>query len=329
MLDEPVTDLATLDAHLSLADELPADRRPDLVYLARLAPSGRRTMAHALEVVASVAGGGKDALHISIDHFPWFALRYQHTQAIRAHLAARYAPATANKTLAALRGVLRECWRLGLMTAEDYQRAVDIEPVRGSVVPAGRELSAGEILALISVCQADQSPAGARDAAIIGLLYAAGLRRSEVVGLLLSDFEPGTGRLIIRGKGSKERTAYLNNGSLDAMEDWIAVRGDFAGALFVPINKGGAMSTGPLAGEAVFNMLVKRGGQAGVSNFSPHDFRRTFVSDLLDAGADIATVSKMAGHSSVLITARYDRRPEEAKAKAARLLHVPYKSRAR
>ncbi|TET42525.1 MAG: site-specific integrase [Dehalococcoidia bacterium] len=62
-------------------------------------------------------------------------------------------------------------------------------------------------------------------------------------------------------------------------------------------------------------------------NFNPHGLQRNFVSDLLEASADIAIVSKMAGHSNVQITARYDRRPEEAKRKAAELLHVPYQRR--
>jgi site-specific recombinase XerD len=72
-------------------------------------------------------------------------------------------------------------------------------------------------------------------------------------------------------------------------------------------------------------MLNKRAQQAGIKNFSPQDLRRTFIAHLLDAGADIATVSKMAGHANIQTTARYDHRPEEARKRAAELLRVPYK----
>lgn len=87
---------------------------PVAVYLARLAPGSRRTTRQALDVVAGLLTEGRaDALTL-----PWPQLRYQHTQALRSRLAERYQPATVNKTLAALRGVLKEAWRLDLMKAE-------------------------------------------------------------------------------------------------------------------------------------------------------------------------------------------------------------------
>jgi len=71
-------------------------------------------------------------------------------------------------------------------------------------------------------------------------------------------------------------------------------------------------------------LLKIRAQKAGVKPFTPHDLRRTFVSRLLDSGVDIAIVAKMAGHSNIQTTARYDRRPEEAKRRAANLLQIPY-----
>lgn len=306
--------------NLVKAEKLPLDQNPAAVYLASLKPTGRRTQQQALDTIAHLLGA-PDCFNLD-----WAALRYQHTAAIMARLAETYKPATANKMRVALRRVLMEAWRLGQMTAEEYHRAADVKAITGETLPAGRELSPGELSALMADCANDITPAGARDAAIIALMYGVGLRREEVTTLDLADCDPGTGKLIIRGKRSKERTGYLVGGAVDAMVDWLVYRGENVGPLFLPINKGGKIQLGRrMTPQSIYNLLVKRAESAGVMHFSPHDLRRTFVSDLLESGADIAIVAKMAGHADVSTTARYDRRPEQAKQKAAFLLHIPYK----
>jgi len=298
-----------------------ADQHPAKVYLARLGPGSRRTMRAALDASAGVLTSGR----CNAETLDWAALRYQHTTAVRTIFMDRYAPATANKMLAALRGVLKEAWRLGLITADDYHRARDIPSVRGSVLPRGRALSRGELRALFRACAADESAAGRRDAALLALLYGGGLRRSEAVVLDVADYNAETTALIIRsGKGREARTVYASNGAKDALDAWLAVRGRNPGPMFVPVNKAGATHFRRLTDQAVFYALRKRATEAGVQTLSPHDLRRTFVSDLLDLGADISTVRGLAGHANVTTTARYDRRGEETKRKAAELLHVPF-----
>jgi integrase len=284
-------------------------------------------MRQALDTIAAVLTGGQGRVGVggSLD---WASLRYQHTQAVRARLAETYSPATVNKMLSAMRGVLKEAWRLGLMSAEDYQRAADVQVVRNETLPKGRALTTGELSALLAACEGDAGPAGARDAAMLALLYGGGLRRSEIVALDLADYDRESGSLVIRrAKGNKDRTAYATNGTADALADWLAVRGSEAGPLFVAVVKGGRVLSHRLTGQAVLYILAKRAKEAGVSAFSPHDMRRTFVTDLLERGADIVTVQKLAGHASVQTTARYDRRGEAEKRRAAELLHVPYTAR--
>jgi hypothetical protein len=109
---------------LVLRRPLAGDQHPALVYLARLGPGSRRTMAQALGVIAGL-------FDQTVETLDWSGFRYQHTQAVRARLLETRSPGGTNKILAALRGVLKEAWRLDQIDAEIYHRAADLPSVRG------------------------------------------------------------------------------------------------------------------------------------------------------------------------------------------------------
>lgn len=239
-------------------------------------------------------------------------------------LAERYAPAGANKGLAALRGALKEAWRLGQVDAEAYRRAVDLAPVHGSGLPRGRALARAEIMALFRMCIEDGAAGGVRDGAMLAVLYGAGLRRSELVGLDLADYAEEAGTLVVHGKGDRSRLAYVDAGMSAYLADWLELRGEEEGPLFYPVLKNGRIVRRRLWPQSVRKALGKRAEAAGVAQFAPHDLRRTFIGDLLEAGVDMVTVQQLAGHASVQTTAGYDRRPDETRRRAAGLLHLPY-----
>jgi integrase len=121
-------------------------------------------------------------------------------------------------------------------------------------------------------------------------------------------------------RGTKDRTTYLNERAISRVKAWLDVRGKSPGALLCPIRRGGHIQDGHLSSQSVLLVLQKRSRQANLQPFSPHDFRWTFCSDLLDVGVDIVTVQKLAGHASSTTTARYDRRGEETKREAEQAL---------
>lgn len=295
-----------------------ADRHPVAVYLGSLAPGSRRTMKQSLDVIASMISAGTTGMDL-----PWRRIGYQHVAAVRVKLAEVYAPTTANKMIAAVKGVVRQAFALGLIDADTLARVLSVKSVKGTRVQKGRALTQTELKSLFGACDT-KTAGGARDAALLGLAYGAGLRRSEVIGLDLHDYDRCTGILVVRGKGNKERQAYVTNGSRNALETWLAVRGDEAGAMFHAVNKAGAITRARMTDQAVYMLLLRLAAKAKVQRFSPHDCRRSFIGDLLDAGADITTVAALCAHASVSTTMRYDRRGERTRRRAAELLHVPF-----
>ena len=323
-----------------------ASKNPVVSYLASLnSKDSRRVQKAALDQIASALTNSQ--IEDSLD-FPWEQLDYGAVTAVKAWLNARYAPATVNRYLCAVRRVLKEAWRHNLINAEAYQRAADVRSVSAQRLPSGRELDTEEIKRLILVSLEDEKNPnlGLRDAAIISLMYSSGLRRAEVVTLDLEDFDAKLQQLRVIGKRNKERFAFLASGAVRAIQKWIEVRGTEPGPLFYAVNKSGKIVrhrkerksaaqkqqgmapnqiVARLSDQTIYHLIEKRSLQAGlIKKTTPHDMRRTFVSDLLDVGVDLSTVSKMAGHENPTTTMRYDRRPTRVMQDAAEKLDIPY-----
>lgn len=255
----------------------------------------------------------------------WSAMRSQHIEAIRARLINEHAPATVNVILSAVRGVLKKCWKLDQMTTDDYHRAAAVDGVKVSRMPVGRDVEFSERKALYEDCRInhpEQSTKDKRDAAMIAVMHGTGMRRAELIALQLADYKSDTGEIRIRhGKGDKEREVFVKNFHKQQLDNWLLVRGAHDGALFHPVTKGGKVTRERgMTSQAVYNMLKYRAKAIGIKELTPHDLRRTFVGDALDAGVDMSTVAQIAGHASTDTTKRYDRRGKRAKEAAAAMM---------
>ena len=294
-------------------------------YLNRLQPgASRHTMRQSLEHLARLATTGQLAAH----ELPWHRLRYQDTAKLRAALIhLDYRPATINVRLAALRGVLREAWRLELMASDGYKRASDLENVPGSTLLRGRALPPGEMSALFTRVQKDSTVRGIRDNAVMAVLYGCGMRRAELARSRLVDLDLANETLRVHGKGRRERNVAVLEGVRVALEVWLERRGARPGALFYATTKGGKLLNRPLKAGTIRHICQRRAEQSGLQPFSPHDLRRSCATELLDQDVDLATVSQLLGHAETNTTVKYDLRGDRATRRAATRLHVPHARR--
>ena len=165
-------------------------------------------------------------------------------------------------------------------------------------------LSVDEVTAIIEGVDT-RSWNGVRDRAILEILYGCGLRVSEVCSLKISNVYETEGFVRIIGKGDKERLVPMGGAAVEAYRDWLAMRPDaFDPAYddYVFLNRFGK----PLSRVSVFNMVKKAALLAGVDKeISPHTFRHSFATHLIENGADLRVVQEMLGHESILTTQIY------------------------
>ena len=297
--------------------------------------NSRDTMRRSLEIVAGVLvdapvqGGRKVADPNAV---PWSRIGYQDVLACQSYLAecGRYSASTVNLFMAGLRGVLKQCWRLGLVDSDTMMRAVDVPSLPAQAgnqdddaTMAGRRLEPGEIEGVAEALSKDKSPHGIRDGALFAVMYLSAARRAEVAGLMIDDLDLRAPSITVRhGKGGRSRTCYMHHDVRKPIRRWLAFRGHGAGPLLLPLGRAGQLPDPfrPMTVQSIFGACRRWARLAGIDDFSPHDLRRSWCTAALEAGADTHVVQRQMGHSSPTTTSRYDRRDARAQKKAVRLV---------
>jgi integrase/recombinase XerD len=194
--------------------------------------------------------------------------------------------------------------------------SADLEPPR---VPAGipKPLAEEEVAALLAAPQG-ADPVARRDRAILELLYATGMRVSELCGLSLGDVDLDVRLVRVFGKGAKERIVPFGHHAEAALADWLGdggrpalvpdrwARRDDASALFLGVRGR------RLGRQHVWLILHDHGTRVGLSDrLSPHVLRHSCATHLLDHGADLRVVQELLGHSSISTTQVYTKVSQE------------------
>ncbi|WP_446831947.1 site-specific tyrosine recombinase XerD [Candidatus Foliamicus sp.] len=171
--------------------------------------------------------------------------------------------------------------------------------------PLPHSLAESEVEALLDAPSLDD-PLGARDRCMMEVLYATGLRVSELISLNLTQINLSNGVLRVRGKGAKERLVPLGEEAAHWVRDYLSgARAEILGArnseALFPTRRGK-----PMTRQAFWQRLRKYGAVAGIREpLSPHRLRHAFATHLLDHGADLRAVQMLLGHSSLSTTQIY------------------------
>ncbi len=243
-----------------------------------------------------LAGRGRDMATASMED----------VEAYFASLGARgLAPATASRRRAAVRQFYRfamgEGWR-----GDDPSRRVDA-PRKGRTLP--KVLTREEVERLIAAAAAKNGVQGLRLACMLELIYASGLRVSELVSLPLAALARDPAYLMVKGKGGKERLAPLNDAARTAVKAWLERRGELlpAGVKESPWLFPSRGAEGRLTARRFAQLLDEAAVAAGVdpAKVSPHVLRHAFATHLLEGGADLRVVQTLLGHADISTTQIY------------------------
>jgi site-specific recombinase XerC len=293
-------------------------RNPLTLYLTRLAPSSQLTMRYVLQDAADRLGFED----INLEDIDWHLLQPEQVIALVAALREDgYAPNTSSLYVNAVRGVMNEAWRMSLISQEHLLKMRTVKAAPGTRLSQGRNLRRTLIREMMDVCAADPRPQGLRDAAVIGILYGSGMRKSESVNLDLAQINFDERSLRVIGKGNKELIKYAPGWAFAKLQAWLEFRreqlkeGEQDDAfLFNRIRRGSHITRERITKHAIYYIARQRGQQVGVK-IMPHDFRRSFITRVIEEH-DLSIAQKLAHHTNIQTTANYDVRDDNERRRA-------------
>ena len=281
------------------------DKTPCELYLAKLKPSGR----------ASIVGQLKQAARIlkwqsPVEKQPFHQLTYAQLEYLK---LCRNREGVSNRTINHLLYAIKSIARIGFMMGETdektYLQTQGIPMLKTPPSVKGQALTAETVSSFISELRMDRRPVKVRNTAIFSLFLATGLRRSELVQLETEDIDHQQHAVTVHnGKGGKSRIQYMPDWAYADLNNWLVVRGSSSGLVFNRFCGKTLLVGESISTTAIYKIVVRNTEELAGSKCSPHDLRRTYISQLLDSDVDVLTVSKMAGHASVNTTQIYDKR---------------------
>lgn len=226
---------------------------------------------------------------------------------LRAYLRAakKHSPRTQARRLSALRQYYRflcsENYR-----KEDPTRSIDA-PKTGRMLP--KYLSEKEVDSLLKTAACYPGDDGLRLRVMLELLYAAGLRVTELVSLRLPAIQFDRGMVLVKGKGGKERVVPLGDPAIKALLEWLPVRKKMLGKSASPFLFPSPLKAknAPLTRQRLFQLLKELALAAHLDpkRLSPHVVRHAFATHLIEHGADLRSVQSMLGHADIATTQIY------------------------
>jgi site-specific recombinase XerD len=292
---------------------------PTECYLNNLAPTGRKAVISLIKSVKNTL-----LLNGKLAALPLHKLSFEQLSTLKQSLVFNNKSArTVQLTFQVIKAIAKTAFLMNLIEQHELEKFNVLKLPHIEPSQKGKSLTATQLKSILKQPYTPPSIINTRDIALLALMAGAGLRRSEVSALKLSDFSIADQLVVIhKGKGNRTRTQYLPVWVLEYLSSWLTVRGNNEEPLFCVVLNGRAIQARGISPETIYSVVTARTSHVLGEKFTPHDMRRTYISSLLANGVDISTVSKLAGHKSIITTQLYDKRGVDSLKRAVNTLSV-------